>query len=516
MEDKKSMPVLKAVIDEQEVDTQEIEFEICIPETEDKRLALLNEGISEIDELLAENGEKLDKLNTEIDRLTNKADAIDYAIAVASGVLTGLIDAFFVGETEIDKNKIQKLLEKKYHTANDSAYLAKNKSGNAISSPMYHRLDDLAHHPSLLGLVASILVRYLRLVVYIDGSDGKPHIFFANKSGNEAIMKLEKEQLIKAWIGAVIAGVFIWLANIAEKKCSEKYDEEMPEPLRKLVKVISTTPLFIEILKSADSWIGHIMSDVSTPQGIPGMFLSFLKEISVLPILRDSNLPVFVDGLYNKGGLNLPKWEGVVFVAAKKQAIPVIINEVLVRGFYFVRRLLAEYKKNSNFTGIAWEDVIPFKNRTIVRMMTIASSTFTAVDIADAAIRAGGFNAACLLRVNFVGVGRCVVAIGTDIGMGIKKSKLEKERMLVHAERLHLLNAKIFYKQGEMWIAAESTEKALEEAEKMLEQTIIFYNESIKEMDDNFEKIDEHLSGGKIDENNPDLTDDILKILDPY
>ena len=146
-----------------------------------KRRRVINEGISNIDKQLEIAKEKIDELNAEIKKLTNEADALDYAVAVVSGVITGLIDSFFVGETEIDKEKIEKELAKKYHVSNDNAFTHKNSDGNRISSPLYHRLDDLAHHPTPLGLVASILARYFRLVVYIDGSDGKPHIFFADK-----------------------------------------------------------------------------------------------------------------------------------------------------------------------------------------------------------------------------------------------------------------------------------------------------------------------------------------------
>ena len=76
--------------------------------------------------------------------------------------------------------KIQKILEEKYHTAHDSGYKHKTEGDHWIDSAMFHRLDDLAHHPTLLGLVASILSRYLRLVIFIDGTDGKPHVFYTN------------------------------------------------------------------------------------------------------------------------------------------------------------------------------------------------------------------------------------------------------------------------------------------------------------------------------------------------
>ena len=76
----------------------------------------------------------------------------------------------------------------------------------------------------------------------------------------------------------------MWLGTIAEKKYEDKYQNEMPAPLQKIIKLIAASPLLIQILKTADTWIGHIMSDVSTSAGIPGIFLSVLQEISCLPI----------------------------------------------------------------------------------------------------------------------------------------------------------------------------------------------------------------------------------------
>ena len=427
-------------------------------------------AIADIDARIEEINAQVSELNIDIDRLTNHADTIDYVVAVASGVLTGLIDSFFVGETEINKEKVQELLEKKYHTANDSGYKHKNSDGNWTSSAMYHRLDDLAHHPTVSGLIASILVRYFSLVVFIDGSDGKPHVFFADTSSPE-VTKQEIGDLIKAWIGATIGGVCIWLSNVAIQKYEEVNNEEMPEPLKKIIRVVGASPLILEVLKTVDVWVGHMMSDVSTSQGIPGIFLSLLKEISVLPIIRNTDFRVWVDGLYRKGNMNLSEWGGVAFTAAKKQSLPILINEALVRIFYFVRRLAEELKAKKEFKCVDWNNVIPFNNRTVERMMTISTGTFTAVDLADAVIRGAinsggnwaGFAKNFILRVNFVGIGRFAIAIGVDVGMGIKKSKKEKERIVLNNEKLHLLNAKLFYKEEKVWEAAKDAQTSVNE-----------------------------------------------------
>lgn len=509
------------------IDDFEVEFEI-LPAIDssnetDIRKANNNAAIQDIDDRLTGLQESIDFLNKDIDRLTNHADGLDYVVAVVSGIIAGLVDAFFVGETEIDKEKIQKMLEEKYHTANDDEYRHKDKNGNWTSSAMYHRLDDLAHHPTLLGLVASILVRYFRLVVFIDGSDGKPHIFLADQSGNEKIRKLENEQLQKAWIGIIISGLFIWLATIAEKKCEEEYDGDLPESLRKIIKILGKTPLIIEILKTADTWVGHMMSDVSTSQGIPGVLLSFLKEISVLPILRNTNFPVIVDKLYREGKFNLPEWGGIAYVGAKKQAVPVLINEVLVRGFYFVRRLITEYKKHQNFKDINWNGVLPFGNRTIVRMMTIATGTFTAVDLIDAAIETAvkkpeacsnpaSFFSAMILRVNFVGIGRFAIAVTTDVGMGIKRTSRRKERIMLCNEQLQLIDAKMYYKLSNMWIAAEETGKTIEEAFVVMEDSIQKYSDAVSDICGSFDSINESID--EIVDKNPDFAKKMLEVLE--
>ena len=71
------------------------------------RKQIIAEGLKNADRQLEIAKEKLDELNAEIKKLTNEADALDYAVAVISGVITGMIDSFFVGETEIDKEKIE-------------------------------------------------------------------------------------------------------------------------------------------------------------------------------------------------------------------------------------------------------------------------------------------------------------------------------------------------------------------------------------------------------------------------
>ena len=72
-------------------------------EFKDARRKEIAEAIAALDEKSDELNAKIANLNIDIDRLTNHADGLDYTIAVASGVLCGLIDSFVVGEFNYDE-----------------------------------------------------------------------------------------------------------------------------------------------------------------------------------------------------------------------------------------------------------------------------------------------------------------------------------------------------------------------------------------------------------------------------
>ena len=72
----------------------------------------------EVDARLDEIEGKIADLDITIDKLTNHADGLDYTVAVASGILTGLIDSFFVGKIDLKEcheygnGKIEEVVKK--------------------------------------------------------------------------------------------------------------------------------------------------------------------------------------------------------------------------------------------------------------------------------------------------------------------------------------------------------------------------------------------------------------------
>ena len=85
-------------------DDFDIEFDILAPASSG-RLSKIEGEIQEIDDQLMLCQQSVDEINTDIDRLTNHADGLDYAIAALSGFLTGLIDSFVVGEWNMAEAK---------------------------------------------------------------------------------------------------------------------------------------------------------------------------------------------------------------------------------------------------------------------------------------------------------------------------------------------------------------------------------------------------------------------------
>lgn len=522
-------------------DDLEIEYEVLsIAEPKDIFLSdKVSKRLSEIEARKEANQDVIEQLNVEIGRLTNNADNLDYTVAVASGLLTGMIDAFFVGEfnfaeLKADTNKyvnmfienyaklrgykdkgqglkgVIQFLEDKFPVDQDNVW-----KGLGISSTKLHHLEDIAHHPTILGLVASIVVVFFRTAIFVD-KEGKSHF---------VLLETDMKDIAKIWAPIIISGILRWLIYLAESKYTEKNLRELPKPIHKLIVLLSHSPAVIDVLKFTDNWFGHLVSDMGGSKntagggmGISGLFISLLKEISSLPLLNKSELPKFVSDLYSKGKWDL-RSEMAIMEYAGKLAVPVILNELFVRTFYFVCHLISEYKKNDGWKGIEWDSVVPWRNRTITRMITIASGTFVVIDTADAAIRAalktGGeptnFSKAMALRVNFVGIGRFVIAIGDDLYMGYKCNKLRNERMYRQTEQVMLSSARLYYKQTGMWIAAKDTEEAIKGMERYGVEALTFMKNNLHDISWDLQCMTQNAQA--IENKNPNILSDISDIL---
>lgn len=379
----------------------------------------------------------------EWDETVLKADRYDYIMAVCSGTIAGLIDVFYVGQFSLDRAKewggaevnkfvmkvaeLQgfkggdlsdaiKFLEKSFRFAADSVTAD-------FGGGLQHHLRDFSHHFSLGGLVCSLYTQFSGKVI---GTDTQ---------GTLKVVELTNREFI-----------------------GQNFEEKF--------------------LFGVVKWFFHMVSDMAGSSayagkgtGIPGPLVSLIKELSSLPCFRDKIISeyefhVWVSKLFNGTLLAKRDADNNIIEPMKfdlrteigmlneigRQCLPVLINECLVRGLYFIRRLYIELKEAEiqsikDLERINSKALLPFNNRVIKRMVTIASGTFTAIDMVDAAVRASimssGYNQAFsitfLTRINIVGVGRFLIACLADskiVTNDIREAKNQRNKIAEEYEKL--------------------------------------------------------------------------------
>ncbi len=412
-----------------------------------------------IDSKLSEIDSKLGNLSIDLDKFTSNADATDLIVAASSGILASVLDILFVKEFNFDKssewaddkieNFVIKVAKKKGYKGNDKNGAIRHLEQFGTPSDSVtgkfgggkqHHLRDFAHHASPIGLAFSIISQFT----------GKAYGTPENSGMFQAVDITDKTFIGDTIPKKLIFGFVYWIFHMASDMAGSS-------------------------------------STLGKGTGIPGPLLSTVKMLSSLPIFKDeegvNQLSVKVSKLFNgtlladrdenghiaRGTDGKPltrqmdlRGELAFLHEIAKLAIPVMINEVIVRGFYFVSRLIREIENNGGIKGINWQNTIPASNRTIVRMMTCASGVMSLIDTADAvvegAIHSKGkgveFGKQVLFRLNFVGLGRFAIAFGTDAVMGAKKSKQTREQMLLKNEALYLMNAKVYHGQALIWSAS--------------------------------------------------------------
>lgn len=384
--------------------------------------------ISDVEIVAGTDFEKvIHDLDTEIDLLSSHADKLDCLVAAASGLLCGMLDILWVGDFSLERGrdiaedkvndfveKTAKLLGCKEDGVKSAvAFLEKKfpipSDGNTpdFGRGLKHHLRDFAHHPTIVGLMFSLLTQFTEKSYGTDAS------------GRFMIVPVPEKSRI--FIG-----------------------KDIPD----------------KIIKGTLVWFFHLVSDVAGSSstagrtggtGIPGPILSLAKEISVLPLFRnikigDNSLSVFLSKLFNgtllakhdeKG--NIIKGTELQFdlrgelgaaIELGRQAVPVIANECIVRTLYFIRRLAAEIKSAdissvSDLRDLDWDKIKPADSPTLTRMLTIATGVFTTVDAAEAIATKKYF-----VAVNYVGVGRFFIALGSEMVNFLKVRDVKKIKQM--------------------------------------------------------------------------------------
>ena len=356
-----------------------------------------------IDEALAQAEVELVVLNETVEsikELKPQCDKLDYILAASSGALCGVIDIFLVGKPDEsplgditdkwfanrtigfaklcgykgDKNSLSSainFLEEKFKIPYDQSVGGGIFRELINLTPSNHHFKSLGHNPTLLGLFFSILNQFTNTSDFVSNGE------LISLNNSDGKFELQGKN--------IPSKLFCGIAN----------------------------------------WIGHLISDVSGSSGSKGRGMGIPSPIwawsnDVIVIKAKLNIPVTeFDKSVNELALKLFK-KGYDVRFQTTQAIPVFINEMIVRLLYSIRRLIGYYisvPKNDRSWGLLWKSCEPFSNATVKRMLTVAHGTFCIIDIGDATIRGfekgiGSFNVfEFVLRLNVVGVGRFAISL---------------------------------------------------------------------------------------------------------
>ena len=241
-------------------------------------------------------------LDAQMDLLSSHADGGDYLAAIGSGLICGILDAVWGGAFDLRRGrewsssqteqfvvKVSRLtgypgedlpgavrfLEKRFCIPSD-------KNTPDFGGGLQHHLRDFAHHPTVVGLVFSLLTQFTQ------------RAYGTDTSGAFVMVPVPKEAL--GLIGK----------NIPEK-----------------------------LFNGVVVWFFHLVSDIvgfsSTAgktggTGIPGPLLAMAKEMAALPVFQnkegDNQLSVFLSKLFNGTLLAEHDENGKILKDTKLQTIP--------------------------------------------------------------------------------------------------------------------------------------------------------------------------------------------------
>lgn len=448
--------------------------------------------------------QQLNRISEKIDQLSCNADTLDYIVSASSGILTATVDAvlkeirlnkilgntdgkdlldFFneSGGQEINKKisklaqneKVQNTAKKAIEKGTSEVASAENKANKLSGMVSYfekrfnipsdslehsfggstkHHLYDFAHHPSIVGLFFSLLTQFTK------------KCYGTNKSGTFQVVNLEFSDKESSRIAKVV-NKEVKEIRVIGKDTKEKIFFGTVVWYYHLISDLAGSSSTLRAVEK------HNISTVGVGAGIPGPLMSLAKALSALPIFSktkvddkgretvENKFAQWIDSLFDGSKFSLTNENGNIVkrkidyrteLGIRKElvmeAIPVEINAMFVRTFYFVRRTYTEIKENKiknikDLDKIDKKRIFPFMNGTVTRMLTVATGCFVATNAAiDAAIslaKSGGnpaiFAKQFVMRINFVGVGRFAIAIGSEITIAIQKSRLINNTELIEA-----------------------------------------------------------------------------------
>lgn len=464
-------------------------------------------------------------LNKDIDRLTCNATLDDYAVSAMCGIVAGRINSAVSKAKKLGYGNIKKETEKAEDKPNEtdvslSILLGDAPPSSSDTDVSKLRNDDLLNDGTEKTLPSDRRGKKDAPFLLGNGEDAFSDEILGDlsKELGEETETGGKLSHSKSLLGLVMA-VSEQFSNNPEFNCEDTASR------KDLCVEINSFGNFVsrekkgKIFSGILNWFFYLARDLGTdgadPVGARGTarplatLISLSRELSRLSCFKCEDLgerlhASFESFIANGGGpaarlradLNdtFGDKEESKKDILKSQRASVIFNELLVRAVFFVKGFISQMNRSPSLSLLNYCELMPYKDRTLSRMMSVSFGVFTAVDVTRAAIRSAAKGGAAslpklllnmALKINIAGIGRFTTEIKCDAEMLGEREELRDERIRLCGEQLALNNTKVFYKQAGMWIRAESAVKALTEASIAAKRAVAFYNRSINEMTEN-------------------------------
>lgn len=347
-------------------------------------------------------------------------DRYDYMIAAFSGLVTGLIDSFFVGspldskimkwsDQKVDKIviKFSKMvwnhdkangsnirtqpdsiasaigyLERRFKVNYDARYASDLKmNGESLNMrPTDHHLKSLAHAPDIIGLFFSILDQFTGKASFV--SDGKLLRLKPKEDGSSRLVG-----------GTILSKLFAGFSN----------------------------------------WLGHLLSDISGSSGTRGHSDGRRGAGIPLPFFEVFQFANVGNIKHNGADLTIAEFSTKVFEKGydarfgAAMAVPVVLNELIIRLLWGLKSKFYHQK--------SFIESLPFGNKpTLRKMLLVGQGSLCLTDGIDAYLRSNNVPILFATRLNYVAWSRFMYASIKEVRVLLKGDVLDIQALDRHLE----------------------------------------------------------------------------------
>ena len=427
----------------------------------------------------------LEEQDRKMQKYIDTSDSLDVSVAVASGILCGLIDSLFVGEfckaveggtlKQIDIQAIVKQATKASGLTGDKANALKAKLMEKLPEQCDNFLKKYQLTENAMQFIEvhqgeQSFIGLLCAALHLVKEQGLVRVSESGYDVEVAPLDIGKWKELLPLL--TCGGLLYWVVNAAKEEATnneEQSDEQtsmIPKPVLDIIHTLAESPLlepiWEEVCNNFSGKIKEIANFQSDSEGdteevsdngenqenAVNQGTEYLGSYQLMAaILHGLRTKLSSNKSQGIAAGKLPEIKApagsmqVSLPGLARQAVPVLLNDTIVCTFYFIRHLLRELKAHGgDFDAIDFANVVPWGNKTIVRLQSIATLTFETADMADAAIRAVVESAGCwpvavkkfVSKLNYVGATRCALSVVAEVSI------LDRERQDAHERRMLL------------------------------------------------------------------------------